>query len=77
MSTEPRSANTRPRMGMPLPNKAKFPDLGESTVRSFKTKYLAAIARGETVSKIPSKKPDRPFTLGEKDGEVQNYIKSL
>ena len=35
--------------------KAKFPDLGESAVRSFKTKYLAAIARGETISKIPSK----------------------
>ena len=56
---------------------AKFLDLGESTVRSFKTKYLAAIARGETVSKIPSKKTGRPLTLGEIDGDVQNYVKSL
>ena len=57
--------------------KAKFPDLGGSTVRSFKTKYLATIARGETVSKIPSKKTGRPLTLGEMDGDVQNYVKSL
>ena len=57
--------------------KAKFPNLGESTVRSFKTKYLAAIARGETVSKIPSKKTGRPLTLGEIDGDVQNYVKSM
>ena len=48
-------------------------------MHSFKTKYmyLAALARGETVNKIPSKKTGRPLTLGEIDGDVQNYIKSL
>ena len=46
-------------------------------MRSFKTKYLAAIARGETVSKISSKKTGRPLTLGEIDGDIQNYVKLM
>ena len=46
-------------------------------MRSFNTKYLAAIARGEMVIKIPSKKTGRPLTLGEIDGDIQNYVKSL
>ena len=57
--------------------KSKFPDLGESTVRSFKKKYLAVVAKGETVTCIPSKKAGRPLNLGDIDGEVQSYIKSL
>ena len=46
-------------------------------MRSFKTKYLAAMAKGEMVSKICSKKTGRPLTLGERDGDSQNSIKSL
>ena len=41
-------------------------------MRSFKTKYLAAIVRGGTV-----KKTSRPLTSGEIDGDVLNYVKSL
>ena len=44
--------------------KSKFPDLGESTVQSFKKKYLAGVARGKNVTSIPSMKADRPLTLG-------------
>ena len=57
--------------------RSKFPDLGESTVRSFKTKYLAALAKQGSVCSIPSKKRGRPLTLGDIDGEVQSYIKAL
>ena len=57
--------------------KSKFPDLEESTVRSFKKKYLVGVARGENVTSIPSKKTGRPLTLGKIDGDVQSYIKSL
>ena len=31
--------------------KSKLPDLGESTIRSFKKKYLAALSKGESVAR--------------------------
>ena len=57
-----------------------FPDLSESTVRGFKSKYLAATKKmqtGEIVTSIPSQKRGRPLTLGELDGAVQEYIRAL
>ena len=36
--------------------KSKYPELGESTVRSFKQKYLSLVASGKsTVTSIPNK----------------------
>ena len=57
--------------------KSKLPDLGESTIRSFKKKYLAALSKGESVDKIPSMRHGRPLTLGELDKEVQSYVRAL
>ena len=63
--------------------KGTFPDLGESTVRLFKKKYLEAVkrraAQGDSspVSSIPSKKMGRPLTLGNIDPQVQQYIRAL
>ena len=45
----------------------KFPEHGESTVRSFKQKYLSLIASGKS----------RPLVLGDFNQEVQKYIKAL
>ena len=58
--------------------KEKFPELGESTVRSFKQKYLSLLASGKTnVTVIPTKLMGRPLTLGDIDETVQKYIKAL
>ena len=63
--------------------KSEYKDLVESTVRSFKKKYLAAVAEKRAaqdyteVSAIPSLKRGRPLTLGEIDGEVQQYLRAL
>ena len=56
------------------------PDLSKSTVRGFKSKYLAATKKmqtGDIVTAIPSRKRGRPLTLGELDGAVQDYIRAL
>ena len=61
--------------------KSKFPDLGESTVRLFKKKYLHAVkqrvAQGDSspVCSIPSKRRGRP--LGNLDPQVQQYVRAL
>ena len=63
--------------------KSSFPDLGESTVRLFKKKYLEAVkqraAQGDSSSaiSIPSKRMGRPLTLGDLDPKVQQYIRAL
>ena len=59
-----------------------FPDLSESTVRGFKTKYmyLAATKKmqtGEIVISIESQKRGRPLTLGELDSAAQRYVRAL
>ena len=60
-----------------------FMELGESTVKSFKTKYLAAVKENRgldhptDVTAIPSKKRGKPLPLGEMDSKVQKYIKAL
>ena len=61
-----------------------IPELGESTVRSFKTKYLAALENSRKledltpITSIPSKKRGRPLNLpGELHSEVQQYIRAL
>ena len=63
--------------------KSEHKDLVESTVRSFKKKYLAAVAEKRAaqdymeVLAIPSLKRGRPLTLGEIDSEVQHYLRAL
>ena len=63
--------------------RSSFPDLGESTVRLFKRKYLEAVkqraAQGDNlcVTSIPSKGMGRPLTLGDLDAKVQQYIRAL
>ena len=63
--------------------KSRFPDLGESTVRLFKKKYLHAVkqrvAQGDSspIGSIPSKKRGRPLTLGDLDPQVQQYVRAL
>ena len=60
-------------------------DLKESSVRTWKSKYMAEIAlnvqRGEadtSVTRLTLKKTGRLLMLGEKlDGEVKHYIKAL
>lgn len=59
-------------------------NIGESTVRSFKIKYLQEIEKNRksgnassSVTKIGTKKRGRPLTLGELDKEVQQYILAL
>ena len=60
-----------------------FMELRESTVRSFKTKYLAAVKENRgldhptDVTAIPSKMRDKPLPLEEMDRKVQKYIKAL
>ena len=58
--------------------KAEFPELPESTVRSFKIKYRDALDSGESsIDKIPSKRRGRPQLLGEYDAQVQQFVKVL
>ena len=58
--------------------KKKFPELGESTVRSFKQNYLSLIASGKSsVTSIPTKCRGTHLTLGDFDHEVQKHIKAL
>ena len=58
--------------------KKRFPEFGESTVRSFKQKYLSLVASGKsTVTSIPTKCMGRPSALGYFDQEVQKYIMAL
>ena len=63
--------------------KSSFPDLGESTVRLFKKKYLEAMkqrtSQGDSspVVSLPSKRMGRPLTLGALDPKVQRYMRAL
>ena len=56
-------------------------DLGESTVRLFKKRYLEELKKvphGGTVSSIASRRRGRPLALGkEMDDDIQKYIKAL
>ena len=54
--------------------KKRFTKLGESTVHSFKQKYLSLIAsRKSSVTSIPSKCIGRALVLGDFDQVVQKY----
>lgn len=54
--------------------KKRFTKLGESTVHSFKQKYLSLIASGKSsVTSISSKCIGRPLVLGDFDQVVQKY----
>jgi len=61
--------------------KQEFPELPESTVRSFKIKYNNALESGESpggaIDKIPSKRRGRPKLLGDYDVQVQQFVKAL
>ena len=61
--------------------KQEFPELPESTVRSFKIKYNNALeagqSSGEAIEKIPSKRRGRPKLLGDYDTQVQQFVKAL
>ena len=60
--------------------RSDFPDLGESTVRLFKRRYVEEVrkARGGRVEKIVSRKRGRPLTLGkELDDDAQKFVKAL
>ena len=61
--------------------RSDIPDIGESTVRLFKKRYLEEVRkvpRGERVDKIMSRKRGRPLELGkELDNDVQKYVKAL
>ena len=60
--------------------KKEFPTLGESTVRLFKKHYESEIkkhGREREITSLPKKKQGRPLTLGELDGKVQQYLRSL
>lgn len=61
--------------------KQEFPELPESTVRSFKIKYNNALesgqGSGEAIDKIPSKRRGRPKLLGDYDVQVQQFVKAL
>ena len=61
--------------------KQEFPELPESTVRSFKIKYTNALeagqSSGEAIDKIPSKRRGRPKLLGDYDTQVQQFVKAL
>ena len=58
--------------------KTEFPELPESTVRSFKIKYKDALESGaSSIDKIPSKRRGRPQLLGEYDAQVQQFVKVL
>lgn len=56
-------------------------DVGESTVRLFKKKYLQSLrsrpATEEEFQSLPAKKRGRPTLLGEVDVKVQNYLRDL
>ena len=57
----------------------EFLTLGESTVRLFKKQYEAELKRKpeQEISHLPKKKRGHPLTLGELDGKVQQYVRSL
>ena len=59
--------------------RSELPNLGESTVRFFKKRYLdeLRISTGTAISTIPSRKRGRPLTLGDIDEEVQKFIRAL
>ncbi len=60
-------------------------DVGESTVRSFKKKYLEEVKKRQVsgtafndVKRLPGRKRGRKVMLGEQlDGRIQNYVKAL
>ncbi len=60
-------------------------DVGESTVRSFKKKYLGEVKKWQVsgttfkdVKRLPGRKRGRKVMLGEQlDGRIQNYVKAL
>ena len=58
--------------------KEKFPALGESTVRSFKQKYIpvSGSRRQEQHCQYPNQ-PNFNLALGDLDQEVQKYIRAL
>ena len=59
----------------------EFPTLGESTVRLFlKKQYQADLKKvgpEEKMTQLAKKKRGRPFTLGNLDEKVQQYIRAL
>ena len=60
--------------------KKEFATLGESTVRLFKKQYELELKRSghaQEITSLPKKKQGRPVTLGELDGKVQQYLRSL
>ena len=60
--------------------KKEFSTLGESTVRLFKKQYESELkkkGREQEIFSLPKKKRGRPLTLGELDGKVQQYLRSL
>ena len=61
--------------------KPDYPNLSESTVRTFKTKYQEELKKAEKEKRDPSKtiekyssKTGRPLMLGELDSMVQTYL---
>ena len=52
--------------------KSEIPNLGESTVRFFKKRYLDEL-RVSPVTAITPRKRGRPLTLGETDEEVRSF----
>ena len=58
--------------------KKNFPELSESTVHSFKKKYLSLIAIGKVnITSITTKYTGRPLVLGDFNQQVQKYLNSL
>ena len=59
----------------------EIPDLGESTVRLFKQRYLAEVKNsrcGEPILEVSLRKRGRPLALGkELDADVQKFVKAL
>ena len=86
--------NREPRSGATLHSTVLLPlkkfksnlDLGESTVRLFKKRYLEELKRAKNsvpvgevpvVKEISVKTLGRPLLVGEFDSDVQMYIKAL
>ena len=68
----------------PLPTDFEGGQLGESTVRLFKKRYIEELQKAKhsgiivpEVKSIASRKRGRPLTLGDVDTKVQAYIKAL
>jgi len=57
----------------------EVPDLGESTVRLFKKRYLEQLraSPGTEVTSITSRKRGRPLALGDVDEDVQKFFIAL